>query len=168
MTVCSTTGTYTYDRNVQVLWAETITNVQIPTSAEIVTGGINLTADPYCLTDIIGWEIETDVIRGGWGPMELQRMGKQKVADSRFVFAAQRSAGSGDIRNLWARGDTGYIVILPSGPYLDYPDAPVNVYPVRIAQLTQQQRLRTGQGSLILASLIITARCGENVNVVAP
>jgi len=167
VTVCSTTGTYVYDRNVQVLWAQTITNVQIPTSSEVASG-VALTSDPYCLTDIIGWEIETDVIRGGWGPMELQRMGKQKIADSRFIFAAQRSGGFGDIRSLWSRGDTGYIIILPSGPYLDYPNAPVNVYPVRVAQLTQQQQLRTGQGSLILASLTIRARCGENVNVVAP
>lgn len=163
MTVCSLTGYYTYDPNMVVLWVPNIADVQIPTASEIVTG-TDLTED-HCLTDILGWEIETEVIRDGvWGPFEEQRMGRQSIADSRFVFPADRSGN--DIRTLWDRGDPGNIVILPSGSYADYPAAPVNVYPVRVSQLTQFQRLRTGGGSVILVSFVITARCGENVLIV--
>lgn len=167
MTACSfeLTGPYAYDLNVQVLWVASIADAQAPTDVEIATG-VDLQA-VYDLTDIIGWEIETDIIRDGeWGPQELQRLGEQKIPDSRLMFAADR-AGQ-DIRVLLGRGDQGFIVILPSGPYLDHPTAPVNVYPVTVAQLAQQQRLRTGGGSVILVSFAIRDRCGENVTVVGP
>ncbi len=162
---CDLTGPYAYDLNVVVLWVPTIADVQAPTDVEIATG--TSLQPTYDLTDIIGWEIETEILKDGiWGPFEEQRMGEQSITDARMMFAADR-AGQ-DIRILWNRGDTGYIVILPSGTYLDYPTSPVNVYPVRVAQLTQQQRLRTGGGSLILVTFAITARCGENVLVVGP
>lgn len=162
---CGLTGPYAYDLNVVVLWVETIADVQAPTDVEIATG---VSLQPtYDLTDIIGWEVETEILKDGiWGPFEEQRMGEQSVADARMIFAADRAGN--DIRTLWNRGDAGYIVILPSGEYLDHPTAPVNVYPVRVAQLTQQQRLRTGGGSLILVTFAMTARVGENVTVVGP
>ena len=163
--LCDLTGPYAYDLSVQVLWVASIADVQAPTDTEIATG-VDLQAI-YDLTDIIGWEIETEILKDGlWGPFQEQRMGEQSIPDARLIFAADR-AGQ-DIRVLWNRGDAGYIVILPSGPYLDHPTAPVNVYPVRVAQLTQQQRLRTGGGSLILVTFAITARAGENVLVVGP
>lgn len=162
---CDLTGPYAYDLNVVVLWVASIADVQAPTDVEIATG-ISLQPN-YDLTDIIGWETETEIIKDGiWGPFQEQRMGEQSVPDARMIFAADRAGN--DIRALWNRGDTGYIVILPSGDYLDHPTAPVNVYPVRVAQLTQQQRLRTGGGSLILVTFAITARVGENVSVVGP
>lgn len=163
--LCDLTGPYAYDLNIVALWVPTIADVQAPTDVEIATG---VSLQPtYDLTDLIGWEVETEIIRDGkWGPFEEQRMGEQSVADARMIFAAHRDGN--DIRILWNRGDLGYIVLLPSGPYLDHPTAPVNVYPVRVAQLTQQQRLRTGGGSLILVTFAITARCGENVLVVGP
>ena len=159
------TGPYVYDLNMQVLWVASIADVQAPTDVEIATG-VDLQA-MYNLTDIIGWEVETEIIKDGiWGPFQEQRMGEQSIADARMIFAAHRDGN--DIRTLWNRGDTGYIVILPSGDYLDHPTAPVNVYPVRVAQITQQQRLRTGGASLILVTFAITARVGENVTVVGP
>lgn len=160
MSICELTGPYAYDPNVVVLWVPSVADVQAITDDEIATG-VDLQAD-YDLTDIIGWEVETEIVRDGqWAIFKEQRMTQQDVADSRFLFAAD-IAGN-DIRTLWARGDTGYIVILPSGPYLDHPTAPMNVYPVRVAQLTQQQRLRSGGGSVILVTHAITARVGENV-----
>lgn len=160
---CDLVGPYAYDPHVQVLWVEAIVDVQAPTDDELALG-VDLQA-LYDLTDIIGWEVDTDVIRDGkWGPFEEQRMGGQAVDDSRLMFAADLSGN--DIRTLWTRGQVGNIVILPSGPYFDYPAAPVNVYPVRVAQLTQQQRLRSGGGSQILASFVVTARVGENVSVI--
>jgi hypothetical protein len=162
---CDLTGPYAYDLHVQVLWVPTIVDAQAPTDVEIATG-VDLQAT-YRLTDIIGWEADTNVIRDGiWGPFEEQRMGEQKIADSRLMFAAARDGN--DIRTLWIRGEEGNIVILPSGPYLQHLTAPVNVYPVRVAQMTQQQRLRSGGGSLILVSFIIRERAGENVIVVGP
>lgn len=162
---CDLTGPYAYDLHVQVLWVPAVTDVQAPTDVEIATG-VDLQVQ-YDLTDIIGWEIETNVIRDGiWGPFEEQRMGEQKIADSRLMFAAARDGD--DIRTLWIRGEEGYIAILPSGPYLDHLTAPLNVYPVRVSQLTQQQRLRSGGGSSVLVSFVIRERAGENVLVVGP
>lgn len=160
---CDLTGPYAYDLHVQVLWVATIVDVQAPTDNEIALG-LDLQA-LYDLTDIIGWEADTDILRDGkWGPFEEQRLGEQKISDSRLMFAADLAGN--DIRTLWARGDVGNIVILPSGEYLDHPTAPVNVYPVKVAQLTQQQRLRSGGGSQILVSFAITARLGENVQII--
>jgi hypothetical protein len=163
--LCDLTGPYAYDLNIVALWVASIADVQAPTDTEIATG---ISLQPlYDLTDIIGWEVETEILKDGiWGPFQEQRMGEQSIADARMIFAAHRDGN--DIRTLWNRGDTGYIVLLPSGEYLDHPTAPVNVYPVRVAQLTQQQRLRTGGGSLILVTFAITARCGENVLVAGP
>lgn len=163
--MCDLTGPYAYDLHVVVLWVASIADVQAPTDVEIATG-ISLQPN-YDLTDIIGWEVDTEILKDGiWGPFQEQRMGEQSVSDARMVFAADRAGN--DIRVLLQRGETGYIVILPSGDYLDHPTAPVNVYPVRVAQLTQQQRLRTGGGSLIQVTFAITARVGENVTVVGP
>lgn len=158
-------GPYVYDLNVVVLWVETIADVQAPTDVEIATG---VSLQPtYDLTDIIGWEVDTEIIKDGkWGPFEEQRMGEQSQNESVLLFAADRAGN--DIRTLWNRGDVGNIVILPSGEYLDYPTAPVNVYPVRVAQLTQRQRLRTGGGSIIAVRFAITSRVGENVLIVGP
>ena len=162
MTVCSLVGPYTYDPNVIVMWQTNVANVQIPTGSEMATGTV--LNNTYCLTDIIGWEIGTETIRDGiWGPFEEQRMGRQSIAESQLLFTADRAGN--DVRQLWTRGEQGFIEILPSGPYADYPAAPINVYPVRVSQLTQLQRLRTGGGSLILVSFVIRLRCGENVTV---
>lgn len=161
---CDLVGPYAYDLSVVVLWVESIIDVQAPTDDEIATG-LDLQA-LYDLTDIVGWEVETDIIKDDkWGPFEGQRLGEQKIADSRLVFAADRAGN--DVRTLWVRGEPGNIVILPSGQYLDHPTAPVNVYPVRVAQLTQQQRLRSGGGSLIMVSFAVRGRVGENVDIVA-
>lgn len=160
---CELSGPYAYDLNVVVLWVESIANVQAPTDTEILSG-VDLQAG-YDLTDIIGWEVDTDIIDDGrWGVFREQRLGQQSIDDSRLMFAAD--LGGNDVRTLLARGDVGNIVIMPSGQYLDIPTAPVNVYPVRVAQLTQQQRLRSGGGSVILVTFAVTARVGENVSVV--
>lgn len=160
---CTLTGTYPYDRNVVVMWLPTIANVQIPTSSEIVSG---TDLGPYNLTDIIGWEINSETIRDDiWGPFEGQRIGRQSIAESQLIFAADRSGLYPDIRSLLTRGQPGFVGIFPSGPYVSYPSSPVNIYPVRVSQLTQQQRLRTGDGSLILTYFVVTGLCGENVTV---
>lgn len=160
---CDLTGPYAYDLNIQALWVESIVDVQAPTAAEIALG-VDL-QESYDLTDIIGWEIETEILKDGqWATFRRQRLGPQEIADSRMLFAADRSGA--DVRALWARGDVGNIVLLPSGPHLDYPAAPVNAYPVRVAQLTQQQRLRSGGGSVILVTFAVAARVGENVSIV--
>lgn len=160
---CTLVGPYAYDLNIQALWIEDVADPQEPTAAEIASG-VDLQA-VYNLTDIIGWEIKTELIRDGiWNSFEEQRLGRQSIADSSFILGADRSGY--DIRLLLARGDAGFVALLPSGPHLDYPDAPVNIYPVRVAQLTQLQRLRTGGGSVIQVDFAITARCGENVLVV--
>lgn len=156
------TGPYAYDLSVQVLWVPSIANAQAPTAAEIATG-VDIQA-VYNLTDIVGWEIETNILTDGqWGPFELERLGKQNIGDTRLLCAADR--GGADIRSLLSRGQDSFVVILSSGPYLDHPTAPVNVYPVTVAQLTQQQQLRTGGGSLIRVDFAVRARCGENVLV---
>lgn len=160
---CDLVGPYVYDLNIQVLWVESIADVQAPTAAEIALG-VDL-QELYDLSDIIGWEVDTEILKNGkWGPFREQRLAQQEVADSRLLFASDRAGN--DVRALWDRGDVGNIVFLPSGEYLDHPTAPVNVFPVRVAQLTQQQRLRSGGGSVLLASFAITARVGENVNIV--
>jgi len=155
-------GPYAYDLSVQVLWVDVIADVQEPTPEELTTG-IDL-QEIYDLTDIIGWEVTTEILKDGvWGPFEEQRLGRQSIQEAALMFAADRSGA--DVRILLQRGETGNIVILPSGPFLDHPTAPMNVYPVRVAQITQLQRLRTGGGSLLRADFAITARVGENVFV---
>lgn len=154
------TGPYAYDLAIQALWVASIADVQEPTDDEIATG-IDL-QEFYDLTDIIGWEVATEIIKDGkWGPFEEQRMGRQSIQEAAMLFASDRAGA--DVRMLWTRGEVGNIVLLPSGPYLEHPTAPVNVYPVRVAQITQLQRLRTGSGSQLRVDFVITSRVGENV-----
>jgi hypothetical protein len=164
MTVCTfdLTGPYAYDLSIQALWVASIADVQEPTDDEIATG-VDLQAS-YNLTDIVGWEVAIEIIKDGvWGPFEEQRMGRQSVQEAAMLFASDRAGA--DVRMLWTRGEAGFIVLLPSGPYLEHPTAPVNVYPVRVAQITQLQRLRTGSGSQLRVDFVITSRVGENVLV---
>jgi hypothetical protein len=164
-TNCALTGPFTYDNNVVVMWASSIANVQIPTAAEIA---LAVDLQPiYNLTDLIGWEISTEIITDGiWGPFGEQRMGGQTIAQSSLVFAGSKDQGADDIRNLLTRGQAGFIIILPSGPYLQHTTSPVNVYPVRVAQITQQQQIRTGGGSLLFVTFAVTSLCGESVFIV--
>lgn len=162
--LCDLTGPYAYDPHVQVLWGQ-VADPLAPTETEVFDA-VTLNDAPYHLTDIIGWEVESDILRDPpWRGFENQRVGGQRIAQSDLIFAADREGD--DIRSLIERGDFGTILILPSGPYIDIPDAPLNVYPVRVAQVSQQQRLRTGGGSLLLVQFAVTgAVVGQNVEVV--
>lgn len=160
---CSTTGPYAYDLNVQVLWVEAIADVLEPTDDEIATGA-DLQAT-YELSDITGWLVST--ARPGddnWSAREGQRIGQQSTSESQLIFPAYLDGQ--DIRSLLARGDAGYIVILPSGPYLEQPDAPVHVFKVRVAQISQLHQLRDGSSSTIRVTFAVSRFIGENVFVV--
>ena len=146
---------YVYDANLVVLWAPAVTGISgvsgvpfvalaLNTFAPSITGigaAIELHPGTYCLTEIVGWEVDTEVLVSyRWGPFASQRLGGQSVADAKLVFTADR-AGQ-DIRQLLHRHDLGQILLLPSGPISVWPTSPLNVYPVRVAQLTHRQRLR--------------------------
>jgi hypothetical protein len=156
-------GPYVYDFSVRVLWVENIVDAQNPTEDEILTG-VDLT-ETYDLSDLVGWELQTEIIRDGiWGPFEEQRLGRESVQDAQIFFPAYRDGS--DIRVLLQRGMEGFIVILPSGPYEDYPLAPVHVYPVIVAEIAQRHEIRSGGASMLLVTFAIRARCGGSVLVV--
>lgn len=164
LVACETTGAYAYDPHVNILFTSTISDVEAPTEGEVAAATI-LHPSSFKLTDIIGWEVETGIIVAPpWGRFSAQRPGVQSVSRAELVFAADRAGD--DIRTLLSRGVTGHVLILPSGPFLLHPDAPINVYPVTVSQVTQMQRLRNG-GSLLLVSFAVRAPVGENVVVVA-
>lgn len=162
---CDELGEYAYDPNVKVLWVNSIETVLNPTSAE-VTGGVYLNDDPYNLTDIIGWEIEGEVLtEPPWGPFAVQRIGGLRVIDARLILAAKRDGS--DIRSLLSRGTSGFILIFPSGRYEDCPDAPLNVYPVCVASIFQMHRHGSSGASRIMVKFAVSAPPGESV-VVSP
>lgn len=161
--VCSLTGPYAYDPNVVVLWNDHVGDVQAPTEDEVMAA-VNL-IDDFDLTDIIGWELESDIIVvPPWGEFATQRVGGTAVPRSELLFAADRSGD--DIRMLLAERDPGNVLFLPSGPYLDYPDAPLQVFPVRVAAITQLQRIRSGGASLLRVQFAIRGVPGNHVRVV--
>lgn len=160
---CEPTGAYPYDPFIHVLWTTTLVNPFAPAVTGITgVGAIDIT-DAYCLTDIVGWEVDTEVINAPpWGPFVTQRVGGQSVQAAVLVFAADRQGL--DVRTIMARRAVGTIIILPSGPFLQNRFAPINIYPVRIAGLIQRQRLRAG-GSQIEVTFAIRDTVGENVVV---
>lgn len=158
---CDLIGPYAYDPNVQVLWTETIT-CDAPTEEEVLSA---VTLNDFDLTDIIGWEIRADIITAPpWGAFATQRVGGQAIDRTELIFASERVGN--DIRMLLQRFDEGFILILPSGPFIEVPEAPFNVYPVRVAQITQQQRLDTGEGSQLFVQFAIRDVVCDNVRVV--
>jgi hypothetical protein len=163
--VCDLTGPYAYDLSVEVLWVPTIADTQAPTSTEIATG-VSLLGSPYDLTDIIGWELESDRIDDNrWGPQVGQRLGQQAVSDAELRFTAGRDGI--DVRALWSRGSSGNVVFLPSGPYLEHPTSPVQVFPVRVASVIQRQALRQ-PASILRALFAVQPGVGNNVLVAGP
>ena len=149
--------------NVIVMWQTNIANVQIPTGGEIVTGTV---PQRHVLFDG----------HYGLGNRDRNDQGRHLGAIRRATNGATEYSRistafyGGPCRERHPRqsctsGEHGNIEILPSGPYSQHPAAPINVYPVRVSQLTQLQRLRTGGGSVILVSFVIRSRCGENVTV---
>ena len=158
-------GPYVYDLSMRVLWIESIADTQAPTDVEVATGVV-LNNAPYHLTDIIGWELDTEKIPDDrWGPQVGERLGEQEVADAEMRFTASRDGV--DVRSLWDRGDLGNIVFFPSGPYLSYPTAPIQVFPVRVSQITQRQELRQ-PASILRVVFAIKVGVGNNVFVVGP
>lgn len=158
-------GPFVYDLSMRCMWVASIADTQAPTDVEIAAG-VTLNNSPYHLTDIIGWELDTDKIPDDkWGPQVGERLGEQEVGEAELRFSASRDGS--DVRSLWTRGDLGNIVFLPSGPYLSYPTAPIQVFPVQISQITQRQELR--QPSAILRVVFaIKVGVGNNVFVVGP
>lgn len=164
MTHCFTNGAYAYDPHIQVLWSsgvDAIEDVNEPTETEL-DAAENLTEN-YCLSGIVGWEVQSELIDApAWTAFTRQRVGIQSVPDARLIFASDRQGL--DVRTVMSRLDRGFIVLLPSGLYTDHPDAPLNVYPVRVAQITQFQRLAAG-GSQLEVAFAVRGSVGENVNV---
>jgi len=160
--LCDDVGPFAYDPNIQVLWSLSIEDVQAPTDVEVMNA---VTLNDFNLTDIIGWEVRAEIITAPpWGAFATQRVGAQAIGTAELTFAAERATGD-DIRTVLRRFDRGFILMLPSGPYLEHPNAPLNVYPVVVAQVTQRQRLREG-GSQIDVQFAIRDVVGENVMVV--
>lgn len=161
--VCDLLGPYAYDLSIQVLWVVSMADTQAPTDVEIATG-VSLMPAPYNLTDIIGWELDTDKINDDrWGPQVGERLGEQSVSDAELRFTAARDGN--DVRLLWSRGDLGYIVFLPSGPYVEHAGAPIQVFPVQVSQITQRQALRQ-PASILRTVFAIRPGVGNNVYVV--
>lgn len=159
MVACFDSGGYRYNPNVVVLWADTIADVDAPTDVEI-NAAEELIPSPYCLTEIIGWETETEIIQiRAYGTFLPQLPASRLVENAQLVFTSD--IGGNDIRTLLSRDDEGFVLFLPSGPLADYPTAPLNVFPARVAQLTQLQRL--WEPSRLLITFAITGHPGENV-----
>lgn len=159
---CDLSGTFEYDPYVQVLWSSVaVADPLEPTEAEIMAA-TTLNVAPYHLTDIMGWQPETDVVRDPpWLGFENQRMGIRSIGESRLGFAADRSGN--DIRSLITRGDEGTVFILPSGAFADVPNAPLHCYPVKVAEITPILDLRGGRGAILLVSYVILTEPGINV-----
>lgn len=161
---CDGLGPYAYDPNVRVMWTTTSLEVASP-AATGVAGAVELN-DTYNLTDIIGWEVERNVIdKMVYGPYVTQLAGVRRVSEMQLVFAADRIASIGaDIRQLLAADDEGFVLILPSGSFSEYPLAPLNVYPVRVGQVSQLQGLRQAASS-IRVTFVLIDDVGESVFV---
>lgn len=158
---CDDFGPYAYDPNIQVLWTENIEDCTAPTDLEVLAA---VTLNDFELTDIIGWEVQSEIITvPPWGAFATQRVGGQIIDAAELIFASERQGD--DIRMLLQRFDIGFILMLPSGPFLDFPSAPFNVFPVRVAQVTQQQRLRQGGSQLTVQFAIRDVVC-EHVRAV--
>lgn len=159
MVACFDSGGYRYNPNVRILWTQDIVDVDAPTEAEI-EAATDLIMPPYCLVEMVGWEVDTEIIQiRSYGPFLRQLPASQSVDVSRLVFTAD--IGGNDIRTLLTKDDEGFVLFLPSGPLVDYPTSPLNVFPARVAQLTQMQRL--WESSKVVVSFAVTAAVGENV-----
>lgn len=159
---CDEFGPYAYDPHVRVLWSLSIADVLEPTDDELIAAtDLN---DDYNLTDIVGWEVESNIIdKMVYGPIITQLSGVQRVNGMQLIFAADRVATVGaDIRTLLSRDDEGFVVIMPSGAYTDHPFAPMNIYPTRVAQVSQMHGLRS-PGSTIRVTFVLTGPVGESV-----
>lgn len=158
---CDEIGPYAYDPNVQVLWTEEIDDPCAPTALEVLSA---LTLNDFDLTDIVGWEVVAAILTvPPWGEFATQRTGSRGVDRAELVFASERVGN--DIRISLSRFDRGFILILPSGPFLDIPDAPFNVYPVEVANIYQHQRLGEGGSQLTVQFTIRDVVC-QHVKVV--
>jgi hypothetical protein len=159
MVACFDSGGYRYNPNVVILWSDDIDDVDNPTETEIEAATAMIPA-PYNLIEVIGWEMATEAITiRRYGPFLPQLPASREVDGAQFVFASD--IGGNDIRTLLSRDLEGYVLFLPSGPLTDYPDSPMDVFPVRVKQITQLHRL--WEPSRLLVSFVVTAHPGEGV-----
>ena len=159
MVACFDSGGYRYNPNVVVLWSDDVADVDNPTETEI-EDATEIIPAPYNLIEVIGWEMSTEIIQiRAYGPFLPQLPASREVENAQLVFASD--IGGNDIRTLLSRDQEGFVLFLPSGPLVDYPDSPLDVFPARVAQITQLHRL--WEPSRLLVTFAITGHPGESV-----
>lgn len=151
---------YIHPETATVYWVETIADKSSPTRAEI-DAGTDLTGE---VADAPNWTVSANrvAVPDLANRFTSRIAGRVDPGDSQVVFYASRDTI--DIRDLLARGDQGYILILYGG---DVSGTKMDVYQVEVVAVGKPIDVSGAAAAMITYDFAITSLPAEDVAVPA-
>jgi len=159
-TPLTVTDRYVAPETTVTYWVDTMSDYTSPTRSEL-NAGTDLTAEIVAAT---GWELAADNVAtpDGGSLFTSQIPGRINPGDATISFYASRDTV--DVRDLIARGDTGYVVHLHGG---DVSGQKMDVWKVRVRSVSAPIDYAASNAAMITILFSITAVPAENVAIPA-
>lgn len=159
-TPLTVTDRYVAPETTVTYWVDTMANYLSPTRAEL-NAGTDLTAEVATAT---GWELAADnvAVPDGGSLFTSQVPGRINPGDAAIAFYASRDTI--DVRDLIARGDTGFVVHMHGG---DVAGQKMDVWKVRVRSVSAPIDYAASAAAMINILFAITAVPAENVAIPA-
>lgn len=159
-TPLTTSTRYIAPEITKTYWADAIANKNSPTRLEL-NAGTDLTGE---VSEATGWELAADNVAApdGGSKFTSQVSGRINPPDTALVCYA--SSDTIDIRDLLARDDAGFIVILHGG---DVTGQKMTVWPVRVRSVSAPVDFAGSNASMINVQFTVTSAPAENVAIPA-
>lgn len=158
-TPLSSTIRYIPPEVTKIYWVPTVADINAPTRLEI-DAGTDLTGE---VAGVSGWEVSADrVAVPDLGTRFTGRIsGRVNPGDAQLTFYA--SQDTADVRDLLARGDTGYIWIGDGG---DVAGQKARVFQVEVSAVTPTVDVAGSEASRVMVDFSIT-RVAEETTIPA-
>jgi hypothetical protein len=144
----------------KIYWVDTIANKNSPTRAEL-NAGTDVTGE---VSDAAGWELAADNVATPDGGSKFTSQVSGRINPPDTSLACYASSDTLDIRDLLARDDAGFIVILHGG---DITAQKMTVWPVRVRSVSAPVDFPASAASMINVQFSITSVPAENVAIPA-
>jgi len=144
----------------KIYWVDTIASKASPTRVEL-DAGTDVTGE---VSDAAGWELAADNVATPDGGSKFVSQVSGRINPPDTSLACYASEDTIDIRDLLARGDTGFIVILHGG---DVAGQKMTVWPVRVRSVSAPVDFPASNASMVNVQFSVTSAPAENVAIPA-
>lgn len=151
---------YIAPETTKIYWVDTIASKASPTRVEL-DAGTDITGE---VADAAGWELAADNVATPDGGSKFTSQVSGRITPPDTSVACYASSDTIDIRDLLARDDAGFIVILHGG---DVAGQKMTVWPVRVRSVSAPVDYAASNASMVNVQFSITSEPAENVAIPA-